>query len=1089
MLNLETLAAKLTLQGVDFQTGIASARKQLDGLADHFDAVGKRMQSAGRTLSLAVTAPLVGFGVVAVNAASDLAEAQSAVGTVYGESADQIAGYSGSVAGSLGLARDEALSTAATFGVFGKQAGFTGQDLVDFSNDSLQAAADLASFYNAPVPEALAAIQSGLSGETEPLRQFGIFLNEATVQQYALENGIWDGVGAMTEQQKIAARSGYILDNLGDAQGDFARTSGGLANQQRILKARFRDVAATVGKYLLPAVLKIVGGLAKLFDKIESLSPSLLKWGVIIGAAAAAMGPLLIALGYLVSAFAPVIAVLAFILSPIGLLVAGLALLAFHFRGPIISGLKTFVGWLQTLGQYLKFVWEDGDLANDFLTHFPEPIQRTVHAIGSLVDVVHDLVEGFQRWGMDGFLRRLPGELHQAGQAFEAIGEEIMQAIRNIPWDAIWQLAIDLLKGAASVGIDLGEFAVTGILALGGKLKEWAGNLYGWLKVQLFGDAVSGDGTGGPEGAASTISFGSVVVEGLLALGGMLKTWAGNLWGWVKEQLGTNRFGGPVGDGTGGPEMDRSISIGDVLVSIGKFILTGLEKLGDFFRDLAGRVSLASIAHWLSDPIELSPSIKLNLEKAGEAATKAALSPDFWYQAMKVGAMIAAITAALAVGLLLLPIIIPFVIGVKFGPAFISAVWSLLKGAFNGVVDKVKEFDWSGITTAISDGVGGALSTLQSSLQWLYDWASPAIDKLTGALDTIGVPDALNALKSVLDGIQSAMQWIHDHASWVPGFGNGGSKDEAPEGWEDENAPEGGTPLAKAMSAFPGKAAAFAEAVSESLSKVKDAFEGIRPPIDAAVSHAGAAQESFHAIFAGIATNATNMAQIAGQGFRSMLAAGLNTAVSHAGAAQQSFASIFSGIATSATNLGMAAGQGFLSGIRSGTSQAVGAAQSARAQILGALSLPSLFSSGYNVGLSLAQGIAAGIQSAVSSIANAAANAVNQAEAAARLAADAHSPSRLFMKLGDDLVAGMMLPLERAEPQLSGWASTALSGGGGYGVAGYGTGDISVALTVQGDIYGVDDLRRTVIGVVEAEVLPRIITAARDQDHAAGVRP
>jgi hypothetical protein len=149
------------------------------------------------------------------------------------------------------------LTAAGTFGTFGKSAGLAGQDLATFSNDFTTLASDLASFNNTSPEEAIMALGAGLRGEAEPLRRYGILLDDATLRQEALRLGLIATTRqALTPQQKVLAAQAAIYKQSSDAQGDFARTSDGLANQQRILQAELENVAIEIGEKLLPIAVK-----------------------------------------------------------------------------------------------------------------------------------------------------------------------------------------------------------------------------------------------------------------------------------------------------------------------------------------------------------------------------------------------------------------------------------------------------------------------------------------------------------------------------------------------------------------------------------------------------------------------------------------------------------------------------------------------------------------------------------------------------------------------------------------------------------------------------------------------------------------
>ena len=119
-------------------------------------------------------------------------------------------------------------------------------------------AADLASFNNTTVDDAILALRSGLSGETEPLKKYGVAINDVRLKEEARNMGLYSGTGALSVTAKTQAAYALILKDSTLAQGDFERTSGGLANQQRILKAQLSDVTAQIGSVMIPAFLGAV---------------------------------------------------------------------------------------------------------------------------------------------------------------------------------------------------------------------------------------------------------------------------------------------------------------------------------------------------------------------------------------------------------------------------------------------------------------------------------------------------------------------------------------------------------------------------------------------------------------------------------------------------------------------------------------------------------------------------------------------------------------------------------------------------------------------------------------------------------------
>jgi hypothetical protein len=186
-----------------------------------------------------------------IDSASNLAEAQSAVNTTFGKSADIINEYASSAEDSF--SKVDFLGAAKTFAVFGKAAGATGEDLAHFSSKLVFAAQDMASFHNADPSEVLENLRAGLAGETEPLRKYGILMTEAALKEFAWKDGITERGKEMTEEEKVLARRRFILANLGDAQGDYARTADSAANVERRQAANLEDTSAKIGQGLMPA--------------------------------------------------------------------------------------------------------------------------------------------------------------------------------------------------------------------------------------------------------------------------------------------------------------------------------------------------------------------------------------------------------------------------------------------------------------------------------------------------------------------------------------------------------------------------------------------------------------------------------------------------------------------------------------------------------------------------------------------------------------------------------------------------------------------------------------------------------------------
>ena len=197
----------------------------------------------------------------AIKLASDLGETTTKVGVIFGNNAQEIQSWARTTSTSFGQTTQQAMDAAATFAIFGKAAGLSGGQLVGFSKNLVGLSADFASFYNTSPEEAITAIGAALRGESEPIRKFGVLLDDATLKAEAMKLGLYDGTGALDAQTKSLAAYNAILSQSTDAQGDFERTSDGLANQTRILSAEFTNLKTALGEGLITPTSTVVSSI------------------------------------------------------------------------------------------------------------------------------------------------------------------------------------------------------------------------------------------------------------------------------------------------------------------------------------------------------------------------------------------------------------------------------------------------------------------------------------------------------------------------------------------------------------------------------------------------------------------------------------------------------------------------------------------------------------------------------------------------------------------------------------------------------------------------------------------------------------
>lgn len=241
-------------------------QQQTDKIKNALGKIGKVV-----AVAFSVTA-LISFGKSCIELGSDLAEVQNVVDVTFGSMSENVNRFARDALEQFGLSETSAKKYTSTLGAMLKSMGFTTSAAADMSMEMTGLAADMASFYNLDTDVAFEKIRSGISGETEPLKQLGINLSVANLEAYALSQGMTTAYSAMSQQEQALLRYNYLLSVTADAQGDFARTSDGWANQVRVLTERFNALKAAIGKGLIVVLTPVIRVLNNLLAKILTVT-------------------------------------------------------------------------------------------------------------------------------------------------------------------------------------------------------------------------------------------------------------------------------------------------------------------------------------------------------------------------------------------------------------------------------------------------------------------------------------------------------------------------------------------------------------------------------------------------------------------------------------------------------------------------------------------------------------------------------------------------------------------------------------------------------------------------------------------------
>jgi predicted transcriptional regulator len=352
---------------------LLDAKKQTKDFGDQLSIVGKTAQTVGAGLTAAFTLPIVGAGAVIAKLGMDAVESRNLIEVSFGSMTSAADAWAKNLSDTLGLNRFETEKMAGTLFNMTTGMGFAKDAAFDMSTGVVKLAADMSSFRNIPMEEALTKIKSGLTGEAEPLKAIGILVDDATIKTFAYTNGIAKQGAELTQQQKVLARWGAILKQTGNDQGDLARTLESPANQLRIMKSRVEEAATALGVSLVPIMTSAIGVISSIVPYIQAAAewfaklPEPVKLGAVgLLAIAAAAGPVLLIFGTVAGAITtllPLLKTLGITSAGVGtaMSTAGIAALAFGAAiagwevGSWIAKLKLFGDAQMSIGESFEF--------------------------------------------------------------------------------------------------------------------------------------------------------------------------------------------------------------------------------------------------------------------------------------------------------------------------------------------------------------------------------------------------------------------------------------------------------------------------------------------------------------------------------------------------------------------------------------------------------------------------------------------------------------------------------------------------------------------------------------------------------------
>jgi TP901 family phage tail tape measure protein len=794
-----------------------------------------------------------------------------------------------------------------------------------------------------------------------------------------------------------------MLVAMSGAQADGGATAKVLAEQQKSVafqmqraKAAIQVVAIRLGSIFLPAVAKGAQAVAKFAGVLSALPKGTQKALAVFATVAAAV--LLIG-GAILAASGPLTAFVGafmLLLSPIGLLIAAGAALAYLFRGKIGDALDKVTRSIGYVDDAFRAFRANGvrpveaallALGTAFEALTGINVAGWLSSLGTAFDGAVDAVRTFFDLGFDEAIGVLAANIQDAFGSDALTGAVVngIQLLKNLftgEWDAAWQDFKDL-------AVDLGTLTLSGVLALGGKIGEWAGNLWGWIKRELGVGAIAGDASGGPLMDTAPITIGDVLVEAGLKLTGTIERWAGNIWGWVRDQLVTT-----VG-GEGGLAEQRTIRLGTWSIDLPppETDITGPIVIGWIDDSLEQIIGVeVELQHW-----------KMNLANPGndltlldvvdwvDMALESIVGVEVELQSWKLG-----------------------LANPENDLTVVDVVNWIDQALENLLMVDVELQDWK------LNFVGPNSDT---SLADVVGWIDDILEQIVG-IDvelqnwkiTLGMPDielgfsVADFWNAVKDEITSGGSMEETWADEDSVLGKSGSDRRGMALADPVPAPDfsaftaawqaAGALVTHATLAIESRVTAMAGVLTAMAFNAGDGFRaGVDRGFQAAAALATNVTLGLEARLAGFAGVATATGFNAGDGWDAGVSRGMQAGgatITTTTLAMESRLAAFAGAATVA---GFNAGDGFFAGVDQGVRRAVGAAQAGAGQIIGALSF-NLYPLGYNTGANYSLGFAQGINAYAAQAAANAYNMVAMATRAADLAGLFSSPSKVMARRG-----------------------------------------------------------------------------------------
>ena len=247
---------KVTISTALDNTGFKRGVNQVSGSLGGLRSVAGKL-AAALAAAFAVQ-KVIQFGAACIQLGSDVAEVQNVVDVSFGRMAYKMEKFADTAITSFGMSELAAKKTGSTYMAMAKGMGVADEAASDMAIELTGLSGDVASFFNISQEDAAYKLRSIFTGETEALKDLGVVMTQANLQQYAMANGMNSNIQAMSQAERVALQYSFVMDSLKLAQGDFLRTQDSWANQTRILSMQWQQFMSIIGQALTTVLLPVV---------------------------------------------------------------------------------------------------------------------------------------------------------------------------------------------------------------------------------------------------------------------------------------------------------------------------------------------------------------------------------------------------------------------------------------------------------------------------------------------------------------------------------------------------------------------------------------------------------------------------------------------------------------------------------------------------------------------------------------------------------------------------------------------------------------------------------------------------------------